>query len=181
MSKDNVLALRNPGIVSEVPDVLTQVLRDGAQQMLARAIEAEVAQFLERYRFDNDDAGRRCMVRNGYLPQRTIQAELGDAGIKAPRVRDRTNKIRFTSAILPPYLWRTKTIEELLPWLYLKGISTGDFSEALATLLGRDLSNKQYVDGWHSSRRAAHASAAACWNEWRYWRWRRARASAPIR
>ncbi len=138
MSKDTVLALRNPGIASEVSDVLTQVLREGAQQMLARAIEAEVAEFLERYRFDNDDAGRRRMVRNGYLPQRTIQTGLGDVGIKAPRVRDRANKIRFTSAILPPYLRRTKTIEELLPWLYLKGVSTGDFSEALATLLGRD-------------------------------------------
>ncbi len=175
MSKDNVLALRNPGIPSEVSDILTQVLREGAQQMLARAIEAEVAEFLERHRCDNDDAGRRRMVRNGYLPERTIQTGLGDVGIKAPRVRDRTNKIRFTSAILPPYLRRTKTIEELLPWLYLKGISTGDFPEALASLLGRDapglaaatisrlkavwqdehakwerrdLSNKQYVYWW---------------------------------
>jgi len=138
MSKDNVLALRNPGIASEVSDVLTQVLRDGAQQMLARAIEAEVAEFLERYRFDMDQAGRARMVRNGYLPERTIQTGLGEVGIKAPRVRDRASKIRFASAILPPYLRRTKTIEELLPWLYLKGISTGDFSEALASLLGRD-------------------------------------------
>ena len=175
MSKDNVLALRNPGIVSEVSDGLTQVLRDGAQQMLARAIEAEVAEFLERYRFDVDQAGRARMVRNGYLPERTIQTGLGEVGIKAPRVRDRASKTRFTSAILPPYLRRTKTIEELLPWLYLKGISTGDFSEALASLLGRDapglaaatisrlktlwqdehaqwerrdLSNKQYVYWW---------------------------------
>ncbi len=175
MSKDNVLALRNPGIANEVSDVLTQVLREGAQQMLARAIEAEVAEFLERHRCDNDDAGRRRMVRNGYLPERTIQTGLGEVGIKAPRVRDRTSKIRFTSAILPPYLRRTKTIEELLPWLYLKGISTGDFPEALAALLGRDapglaaatisrlkavwqdehvkwerrdLSNKQYVYWW---------------------------------
>ena len=175
MSKDNVLALRNPGIASEVPDVLTQVLRDGAQQMLARAIEAEVAEFLERYRFDMDQAGRARMVRNGYMPERTIQTGLGGVGIKAPRVRDRASRIRFTSAILPPYLRRTKTIEELLPWLYLKGISTGDFSEALASLLGRDapglaaatisrlkavwqdehaqwerrdLSNKQYVYWW---------------------------------
>ncbi len=175
MSKDNVLALRNPGIANEVSDVLTQVLREGAQQMLARAIEAEVAEFLERHRCDNDDAGRRRMVRNGYLPERTIQIGLGEVGIKAPRVRDRTSKIRFTSAILPPYLRRTKTIEELLPWLYLKGISTGDFPEALAALLGRDapglaaatisrlkavwqdehvkwerrdLSNKQYVYWW---------------------------------
>ena len=72
MSKDNVLALRNPGIANEVSDVLTQVLRDGAQRMLARAIEAEVADFLERYRSDMDQAGRARMVRNGYLPERTI-------------------------------------------------------------------------------------------------------------
>jgi putative transposase len=138
MSKDNVLALRNPGIAGEVSDVLTQVLREGAQQMLARAIEAEVAEFLERYRLDRDQAGRARMVRNGYLPARMIQTGVGGVGIKALRVRDRAGKIRFTSAILPPYLRRTKTIEELLPWLYLKGISTGDFSEALASLLGRD-------------------------------------------
>ena len=175
MSKDNVLAIKNPGIAGEVSDVLTQVLREGAQQMLARAIEAEVGEFLERYRSDIDEAGRRRMVRNGYLPERTIQTGLGDIGIKAPRVRDRASRIRFTSLILPPYLRRTKTIEELLPWLYLKGISTGDFSEALASLLGReapglaaatvsrlkavwqdehakwerrDLSNKQYVYWW---------------------------------
>jgi len=77
-------------------------------------------------------------VRNGYLPQRTIQTGIGDIAVKAPRVRDRGGKLRFGSAILPPYLRRTKTIEELLPWLYLKGISTGGFSEALASLLGRD-------------------------------------------
>ena len=156
-------------------DALTQVLREGAQQMLARAIEVEVVEFLERYRLDKDEAGRQRMVRNGFLPERTIQTGLGDVGIKAPRVRDRASKIRFASAILPPYLRRTKTIEELLPWLYLKGISTGDFSEALASLLGRDapglaaatisrlkavwqdehtqwerrdLSNKQYVYWW---------------------------------
>lgn len=101
MSKDNVLALRNPGIAGEVSDVLTQVLREGAQQMLARAIEAEVAEFLERYRLDRDQAGRARMVRNGYLPARMIQTGVGGVGIKALRVRDRAGKIRFTSAILP--------------------------------------------------------------------------------
>lgn len=131
MSKDNVLALRNPGIAGEVSDVLTQVPREGVQQMVARAIEAEVAEFLERYRLDRDQAGRARMVRNGYLPARMIQTGVGGVGIKAPRVRDRAGKIRFTSAILPPYLRRTKTIEELLPWLYLKGISTGDFQSQI--------------------------------------------------
>jgi transposase-like protein len=105
--------------------------------MLA-AIEAEVRGFLVRHQGLQDEQGRQRLVRNGYLPQRTIQTGLGDIEVKAPRVRDRAKQIRFSSAILPPYLRRTKTIEELLPWLYLKGISTGDFSEALTSLPGRD-------------------------------------------
>lgn len=82
--------------------------------------------------------GRLRLVRNGFLPERTIQTGLGAVPVKAPRVRDQVGQLRFSSSILPPYLRRTKTIEALLAWLYLKGISTGDFSEALAALLGRD-------------------------------------------
>lgn len=85
-----------------------------------------------------DEGGRQRLVRNGYLPERTLQTGLGAIEVRAPRVRDRGKEIKFSSAILPPYLRRTKTIAELLPWLYLKGISTGDFSEALTALLGRD-------------------------------------------
>jgi putative transposase len=84
---------------------------------------------------------KRAVARNGYLPERTIQTGIGDIAIKAPRAADRRNngaKIRFKSSILPPYLKRTKNVEELLPWLYLKGISTGDFSEALSALLGKN-------------------------------------------
>ena len=138
MNNDNVFALKNPVVASEVRDALTQVLREGARALLAQAIEAEVAEFLAQHRDQQDEAGRARVVRNGYLPARTIQTGIGDIGVKAPRVRDRAGAVRFSSAILPPYLRRTKTIEELLPWLYLKGISTGDFSEALASLLGRD-------------------------------------------
>lgn len=123
---------------SAATDALTDLLRDGARQMLAAAIEAEVREFLAQHQGLQDEQGRQRLVRNGYLPQRTIQTGLGDIEVKAPRVRDRGKEIRFSSAILPPYLRRTKTIEELLPWLYLKGISTGDFSEALTSLLGRD-------------------------------------------
>ena len=138
MNNDNVFALKNPVVASEVRDALTQVLREGARALLAQAIEAEVAEFLAQHRDQQDEAGRARVVRNGYLPARTIQTGIGDIGVKAPLVRDRAGAVRFSSAILPPYLRRTKTIEELLPWLYLKGISTGDFSEALASLLGRD-------------------------------------------
>ena len=85
-----------------------------------------------------DAAGRARLVRNGYLPQRTVQTGIGAVAVTAPRVRDRAGQLRFVSSILPPYLRRTKTMEELLPWLYLKGVSTGGFGEALAALLGRD-------------------------------------------
>lgn len=138
MNNDNVFELKNPGMAGAVRDALTEVLHAGAQQLLAQAIEVEVAEFLGRYRDHRDEAGRRRVVRNGYLPSRTIQTGIGNVPVKAPRVRDRAGEVRFTSSILPPYLRRTKTIEELLPWLYLKGISTGEFSEALAALLGRE-------------------------------------------
>ena len=138
MKQDNVIGLKNPGVPSAVSDALTELLRDGARQMLASAVEAEVQEFLLRHRSHQDEGGRQRLVRNGYLPERTLQTGLGAIEVRAPRVRDRGKEIKFSSAILPPYLRRTKTIEELLPWLYLKGISTGDFSEALTALLGRD-------------------------------------------
>ena len=138
MSNDNVFEFKNPCVANAVRDVLTDVLRQGARELLAQAIEAEVAEFLGKYRGEQDKTGHARMVRNGHLPARTIQTGIGDVPVKAPRVRDRAGEIRFSSAILPTYLRRTKTIEALLPWLYLKGISTGGFSEALAALLGRD-------------------------------------------
>ena len=138
MSHDNVFALKNPAVPNAVHDALTEVLQEGARTLLAQAIEAEVTEFLARHADKHDAVGRQRLVRNGYLPERTIQTGIGDVPVKAPRVRDRAGELRFSSSILPPYLRRTKTIEELLPWLYLKGISTGGFAEALATLLGRD-------------------------------------------
>jgi transposase-like protein len=109
--------------------------------MLAQAIEAEVAAYLGARSELRDEAGRQQVVRNGYLPQRTILTGVGPVAIKQPRVQDRRpapEREMFSSAILPPYLRKTKSIEELIPWLYLKGVSTGDFSEALAALLGPD-------------------------------------------
>jgi putative transposase len=120
-------------------DVLTALLRDGARRLLAEAVEAEVADWIESHAHLKDQAGHRQVVRNGYLPERNIQTGLGDLEVKQPRVHDRRpieQRIKFTSAILPPYLKRTKSLDELLPWLYLKGVSTGDFSEALVALLG---------------------------------------------
>ncbi len=122
-------------------DVLTAVLHQGATQMLAQAIQAEVAAYLEARSHLRDDAGRQQVVRNGSLPQRTILTGIGPVEVKQPRVQDRRppqQREKFSSTILPPYLRKTKSIEELIPWLYLKGVSTGDFSEALAALLGPD-------------------------------------------
>jgi putative transposase len=125
----------------EAKDVLTEVLRQGAQQLLAQAIDAEVADWLERHQHCRDAAGHRQVVRNGHLPERTITTGLGPVAVKQPRVHDRRpppEREKFTSALLPPYLRKTKGVEELIPWLYLKGVSSGDFSEALAALLGPD-------------------------------------------
>ncbi len=123
----------------QAPDVLTDLLRQGAQKMLAQAIEAEVADWIERHQDCRDGAGHRQVVRNGHLPGRTITTGVGPVTVKQPRVHDRRpaeRREKFSSAILPPYLRKTKSVEELIPWLYLKGVSTGDFSEALAALLG---------------------------------------------
>jgi putative transposase len=138
VSHDNVFALKNPAVPNEVRDALTEVLRDGARTLLAQAIEAEVAEFLAGHADKRDTLGRARLVRNGHLPERAVQTGIGAVTVKAPRVRDRAGELRFASSILPPYLRRTRTMEELLPWLYLKGISTGGFAEALAALLGRD-------------------------------------------
>lgn len=122
---------------------LDQTLREGARQMLLQAIEAEVSEYVEAHRGEVDGNGRRLVVRNGYAQERTLVTGVGTLEVRAPRVEDKRideqgRKFRFHSQILPPYLRRTKSVEELIPWLYLKGISTGDFSEALEALLGPD-------------------------------------------
>ena len=135
----NVVAF--PSATSQ--DVLTQVLHDGARKMLAKAIEEEVVAYVESRGHVVDDAGHRLVVRNGHLPERKLQTPLGDIPVKQPRVRDKRpaeEREVFHSSILPPYLRKTKSLEELLPWLYLKGVSSGDFSEALTALLGPEAS-----------------------------------------
>src|SRR3954451_15418145 len=122
-------------------DVLTDLLWDGARRLLAQAVEAEVAAWIDDHAHLKDDQGRRQVVRNGHLPERAIQTGIGAVEVQQPRVRDRRpadQREAFSSAILPPYLRKTRSLEGLLPWLYLKGVSTGDFSEALQALLGPD-------------------------------------------
>src|SRR6516225_2801943 len=163
----------------EARELLDVVVRRGAQQILQQAIEAEVQEFLQQHHERRDADGRRLVVRNGHQAARRIVTGAGALEVRQPRVRDnspaKSERVQFSSAILPPYLRRSKAIEEFIPWLYLKGISTGDFSEALQTLLGeqakglspnvivrlkeqwtaeyedwnrRDLTDKQYVYIW---------------------------------
>lgn len=139
MTKDAVVAFRAPEGFSLDP--LTDLLRRGARELIAQAVEAELSSFLDARAGQTDAEGRRRLVRHGHLPEREVQTGIGAVPVKVPRVRDRApegERRRFTSTILPPYLRRAKSIEELLPWLYLKGIFTGDVSEALAALQGPD-------------------------------------------
>jgi len=129
--------------VESFQDVLTELARIGAQKMLAAALDDEVARHLAQHADALDEMGRRLVVRNGHAVEREIQTGVGGIVVRQPRVNDQRHdenglRMKFTSKILPPYLRRTKSIEELIPWLYLKGISTGDFSEALGALLGKD-------------------------------------------
>src|SRR5215203_5504604 len=139
MIQDSVLKLIQPG---EFSDPLTEVLRNGARARLAQAIDAEVAAFLGSHADKRAEDGRQRLVRHGHLPERDIVTGIGPVAVRAPRVRDRVGapqeRIRFTSAILPPYARRSKSLEVLIPMLYLKDISTGDFDEALQALLGSD-------------------------------------------
>ena len=178
MKKDTVVSIDQP---ETTRDALTEVLREGAQKLIAEAVQAELEELLEQYEGQQDGQGRQRLVRNGYLPKREVQTGIGGIAVRIPRVRDRGSGqeseeiIRFRSSLVPPYLRRSKSLEELLPLLYLKGISTGDFTDALSALLGpnapglsaktisrlkqqwvqdyeqwgkRDLSKKRYVYVW---------------------------------
>ena len=158
---------------------LDELVREGARRMLQAAMDAEVESFLDRYRDRRDDQGRRLVVKNGSLPSREILTGAGPIEVRQRRVRDNSpdpeDRVSFSSSLLPAYLRRTDTIEELIPWLYLKGISTSDFGEALQALVGerakglspnvivrlkeqwadeydgwnrRDLTGKEYVYVW---------------------------------
>jgi putative transposase len=135
----NVFQFSQPGTFA---DPLTEVLRNGARALLTQAVEAEVAAVLSCHADKLTDDGRQRLVRHGHLPEREIVTGIGPVAVRCPRVRDRVGegaeRIRFSSAILPPYARRSKSLEVLIPILYLKGVSTGDFEEALLALLGKD-------------------------------------------
>lgn len=162
-------------LVNEAKLGLEEILRQGARQMLQQAIEHEVVEYIEEHTHIEGDGGRRLVVRNGSLPARDLITGIGKVRICQPRIHDRRSGERFTSRILPPYMRRVPSIDALIPALYLRGISTGDFTEALEAILGpqaqglsptnivrlkegwkqeyeqwcrRDLSGKHYVYVW---------------------------------
>lgn len=136
MKPDNVLQLPSPDATSTPRSVLDEIVQEGARKMLQAALETEVAEYVAGRANVVDTTGRRVVVRNGHLPERDLVTGVGPVTIKQPRVRDRSGGTKFTSKILPPFLRRLPSVDALIPVLYLKGISTGDFSEALSAILG---------------------------------------------
>jgi len=131
---------KDKSIEAEMPvfeDVLSELLRTGARSLIMEAVQAEMDAFMANYQALKLSDNRHAVVRNGYLPEREIMTGLGTVSVQVPKSRDRSGQgIRFNSGLIPPYLKRSQNLEELLPVLYLKGISTGDFQETLESLLG---------------------------------------------
>ena len=174
MKEENIVDLKRQAQVVN-RGLLDGLLAEGARKMLQQAIENEVAEYIQEHRGERDCRDHQLVVRNGHSPERDILTGMGPIRVNQPRVDDRRPEARFTSNILPPYLRRTRSIDALIPALYLRGISTGDFTEALSEILGpnapglsatnvvrlkegwqkdfetwqrRDLSGKEYVYMW---------------------------------
>jgi len=157
MRKDTVVPLHQP----ENQDLLSTMLREGAQRLIAEALQAEFEEFLSQFAEQRDDHGRAAVVRNGLQPRRELVTGLGPVGVRVPKVRSRTEESAvFRSALVPPYVRRAKSMDVALPWLYLHGVSTGDMREALAVLVGAEakglsasvVAYQQSAPGGHSER-----------------------------
>jgi len=134
MSKDNVVELKSPDTIQ---DPLTEMLRVGAQQLIQQAVEVELQELLAEHKERRTVEGKAGVVRNGHLPERELQTGIGPVTVKIPKVRAKSGEpVTFHSALVPPYVRKTQSLEAALPWLYLKGISTGEMSEALKVLVG---------------------------------------------
>jgi putative transposase len=161
MRENNADWLGAPGSIS---DSLTELLRQGARGLIEKAVEAELRLWLDQYENVTDLAGRKTVVRNGYLPEREVLTALGAVPIRVPKVRDRSRSgVKFNSAFVPPYVRKAKRVEAALPWLYLRGISTGDLQEALSVLLGEDA--KGLSPSVVSRLKAQWSDAYGAWNQ----------------
>ena len=133
MKKDTVVPLRQP----ERQDLLSTMLREGAQRLIADALQAEFDEYLAQFAERRDDEGRLAVVRNGWQPRREVLTGLGPVGVRVPKARSRVEEPAvLAAALVPPYVRRAKAVDAALPWLYLHGVSTGDMREALAALVG---------------------------------------------
>ena len=136
MKKNNVLEFAGRDTIY---DPLTALLRSGAQQLITQAVDAELQELLSQHSYRRTEAGNAIVVRNGHLPERELQTGLGPVTVKIPKVRSRTGEpVTFRSALVPPYVRKTRSLEAALPWLYLKGISSGEMGDALKVLIGPD-------------------------------------------
>lgn len=134
MNKSNVVGLPGP---ESSGDALTELLRSGARQLISQAVEAELQELLAVYADRRTSDGKAAVVRNGYLPEREIQTGVGPVTVRVPKVRSKTGEaVTFRSALVPPYVRKARSLEAALPWLYLKGISSGEMDSALRVLLG---------------------------------------------
>ena len=134
MSKNNVVKLTGRDTIT---DPLTELLRTGAEQLIYQAVEAELLELLAEHSERRTEDGTACVVRNGHLPARELQTGLGPVTVQIPKVRAKTGEpVTFHSALVPPYVRKTRSLEAALPWLYLKGISSGEMGEALKVLVG---------------------------------------------
>jgi putative transposase len=153
MGNDTIVSFRDPAFRDELSDLV----RQGAQRIIRDAVEAELRAFLEQHADERDGEGRRAVVRNGYQPEREILTGVGAVEVRLPKTRDRAGEGRcFRSELLPPYLRKTKRLEAVIPWLYLKGVSTNDFDEALKALFGERVKGlspatiSRLKSGWES-------------------------------
>jgi putative transposase len=136
MSEDTVVRFQKPG---SVRDALTELLREGAQRLLRQAVQAELEEFLAVHADSRDEDGRAGVVRNGHLPERAVLTGIGPVAVRVPKVRSRIEEsVVFRSSLVPPYVRKAKSVEAALPWLYLRGISTGAMQEALSVLVGSE-------------------------------------------
>jgi transposase-like protein len=157
------------------PSGLDDLIQQGARQIVQQAIEAELAALLERYDNVKTLDGRRTVIRNGYLPEREVVTAIGPVTVKVPKVRDRSGSgVKFNSNIVPPYIRKSPRVSAALPWLYLRGVSTGDMGEALSVLLGEEA--KGLSPNVVSRLKAQWADEHALWNQrdlsnarWVYW------------
>jgi putative transposase len=133
MANDTVIDLASP----EVIDPLTELLRNGARKLIAEAVQAELTEALQQYVDQKTEDGRQRVVRNGYQPEREILTGVGKVSVKVPKIRSREGEpVSFQSSMVPPYIRKTATLEAAIPWLYLKGIATGQMQSALEAIVG---------------------------------------------